>query len=197
MSRNFAVSMNALFPQISLDWKTEFRRCYPFLDVWSSCENTTNDIQGICCVFHRKISRIPQMARWANKPPLCPSDLWSSSTLSTRMLLLMMMMMMVMMLMMMMTMMIWPSLASSILTFQHRPSLLRTHPTPRIAFFIGQLRFVLSNPRSVPHIHLKWTGSVSYTIYTNEAKRFKRAPIWNLGPEGPQTFTVYLHGPKA
>ena len=26
--------MYALFPQISLDWKTEFRRRYPFLDVW-------------------------------------------------------------------------------------------------------------------------------------------------------------------
>ena len=25
---------DALFPQISLDWKTEFRRRYPFLDVW-------------------------------------------------------------------------------------------------------------------------------------------------------------------
>ena len=34
LSRNFAVRMYALFPQISLDWKTEFRRRYPFLDVW-------------------------------------------------------------------------------------------------------------------------------------------------------------------
>ena len=33
LSRNFAVRMYALFPQISLDWKTEFRRRYPFLDV--------------------------------------------------------------------------------------------------------------------------------------------------------------------
>ena len=33
MSRNFAVRMYALFPQISLDRKTEFRRRYPFLDV--------------------------------------------------------------------------------------------------------------------------------------------------------------------
>jgi len=35
MSRNFAVRMYALFPQISLDRKTEFRRRYPFLDVWN------------------------------------------------------------------------------------------------------------------------------------------------------------------
>ena len=33
LSRNFAVRIYALFPQISLDWKTEFRRRYPFLDV--------------------------------------------------------------------------------------------------------------------------------------------------------------------
>ena len=35
LSQNFAVRMYALFPQISLDWKTEFRRRYPFLDVWT------------------------------------------------------------------------------------------------------------------------------------------------------------------
>ena len=40
---------DALFPQISLDWKTEFRRRYPFLDVWgwdarSMCAQLINNI---------------------------------------------------------------------------------------------------------------------------------------------------------
>ena len=41
LSQNFAIRIYALFLQIALDWKTEFRRRYPFLDV---------------CVFHCLIS---------------------------------------------------------------------------------------------------------------------------------------------
>ena len=53
LSQNYAVRIYALFPQISLDWKTEFRRRYPFLDVWTlDCRSCTHFRS---CVHHSRL----------------------------------------------------------------------------------------------------------------------------------------------
>ena len=53
LSQNFAVRMYALFPQISLDWKTEFRRRYPFLDVCNYCISICICICMCICIYIR------------------------------------------------------------------------------------------------------------------------------------------------